>query len=363
MNTPSGSIELASIGFSCVHKMRVWSPLADLDHNFCQFTFAFLGFSISGGTFWPYFGGGAIIAIATAMARKHGVLQAHGFGALIPFGPVLFAIPMAIFGMDHLVAAKAIATVVPSWIPGHLFWAYFVGVALIAAALSLATNIKSRLSSALLGIMIFLFVLLIHIPSCLMIPYDKTRLTLVFRDLALSAGALTFAASETERDGALAIRGWFQSLPVQKLSSKLIVVARLLVAASVAAFGVNHYLYPTFAPGIPQEGTTFVTMPAWIPGHVFWAYLTGTIFLVCAAGLTTRKHARSAATLVGATVLILVLFVYVPLTIGKRSDVANGLNYLAIHLALAGAVLLVAGASPAAEHPTELLPLSPQRWV
>jgi hypothetical protein len=325
------------------------SPMANFYHNCYQFTFALLVFSFSGATFWPYFGGAAILVIGTAMSRKHGVPQAYGLDALIPFGPVLFAIPMAIFGMDHLVAAKAVATIVPSWIPGHLFWAYFVGVALIAAALSLATKISWRLSSALLGIMIFLFVVLIHIPSCFAIPYDKTRLTIVFRDLALSAGALTFAASETEHDRGLAIHGWFQSLQLQKLCSRLIALARLVVAISVAAFGINHYLYPTFAPGIPQEGPAFVTMPAWIPGHVFWAYLIGTIFVVCAAGLTTRKHARSAATLLSAALLILVLFVYIPLTVANRSDVANGLNYLAIHLALAGAVLLVAGASPAAD--------------
>jgi uncharacterized membrane protein len=65
---------------------------------------------------------------------------------------------MAIFGADHLVAAKFAATIVPSGIPGHPFWAYIVGCVLIAAALSLATSIRWRLAVALLGIMIlFLF--------------------------------------------------------------------------------------------------------------------------------------------------------------------------------------------------------------
>ena len=67
----------------------------------------------------------------------------------------------------------------------------------------------------------------------------------------------------------------------------------------------------------------------------------------CAVGLMTRKHARSAATVLGMTVLVLALFVYLPLTVANASDVANGLNYLAIHLALAGAVLMLAGSLPA----------------
>jgi hypothetical protein len=319
-----------------------------LFHAFHCLPLGLIAFSISGGTFWPYFGGGAILVIGVAMARRGELRQAGGFGPLILLGPVLLAIPMAIFGMDHLVAARAVSTGVPSWIPGHLFWAYFVGVALIVAALSLATQIQSRWASALLGIMIFLFVLLIHIPSCFAIPYDKTRLTIVLRDSALSAGALAFAASSFEQGRVGGTRGWAGHSHLQNVGSKLIVAARLLIAITIGVFGIDHYLYPTFAPGIPQEGPTFVTMPSWIPGHVLWAYLTGTIFVACAVGLATRKYARSAATVLGSTVLVLALFVYLPLTIAKASDVANGLNYLAIHFALAGSVLLLAGSLPAA---------------
>ncbi|HKV76980.1 MAG TPA: hypothetical protein VJP02_02500 [Candidatus Sulfotelmatobacter sp.] len=320
-----------------------------INHDFHGLPFGLIAFSISAATFWPYFGGAAILIIGVAMFSRSKFQHAGGFGPLILVGPVLFAIPMAIFGMDHLVAAKAVSTGVPSWIPGHLFWAYFVGVALIAAALSLATQIQSRMASALLGIMIFIFVLLIHIPSCFAIPYDKTRLTIVFRDSALSAGALAFAASSFEQGGVGGTRGWPANSHLQNVSSKLIVVARLLIAISIGVFGIDHFLYPTFAPGIPQEGPTFVTMPSWIPGHALWAYLTGTIFVACAGGLATRKYARFAATVLGSTVLVLALFVYLPLTIAKASDVANGLNYLAIHFALAGSVLLLAGSLPAVD--------------
>jgi len=43
----------------------------------------------------------------------------------------------------------------------------------------------------------------------------------------------------------------------------------------------------------------------------------------------------------------LALFVYLPLTVARASDIANGLNYLAIHFALAGAVLFLARSLPA----------------
>ncbi len=300
-------------------------------------------FSISPGVFWPYFFGAAILIVGLVMLPRDEVRQARGLDKLVPIGPLFFAIPMAIFGADHLVAAKFVAMLVPSWIPGHLFWAYFVGVALIAAALSLVTRIQWRLAALLLGVMIFLFVLLIHIPACFSVPYDKVHLTIALRDLALSAGALALAASQTQQSRAQGPSGRFP----QALAPKLIAATRFLIAIPIAIYGIDHFLYPTFAPGIPQEnGTTFVTMPAWIPGHLFWAYLTGTIFLACAIGIISGKYARSAATVLGLTAMVLILFVYVPLTVAKASNIANGLNYLAIHFALAGTALLLAGALP-----------------
>jgi hypothetical protein len=318
--------------------------MTDLFHELHGFTFALATLSISSPELWPYFAGGATLLVGIVPAWKYRVRQAHGLDRIVFLGPLLFAIPMAIFGGDHFMAAPFVAKIVPSWIPGHLFWTYFVGVALIAAALSLATNIQSRLSAALLGIMIFIFVLTIHIPSCFATPYDKTRLTIVFRDSTLAAAALAFAASQPEDRGAGRIAGWFKSL-----GSIWILVARYLTAISIAVFGIDQYLNPTFAPGIPQEGPAFITMPDWVPGHVFWAYLTGTIFVVCAIGLTTRKYARSAATVLGLTVLASALFIYLPITIAMPSDITNGLNYLAIHLALAGASLLLARSLPTAE--------------
>src|SRR5208282_3008017 len=317
--------------------------------EFHRSVFALAAFSISSPELWPYFAGGAILIIGIVMARKYELPQAHGLDRILFLGPLLLAIPMAIFGGDHFMAAAFVAQIVPSWIPGHLFWTYFVGVALIAAAFSLATKIQPRLSAALLGIMIFIFVLTIHIPSCLATPYDKTRLTIVLRDSTLAAAALAFAASQSEDSRGGRTAGWLQGLGLQSAGPILIVVARFLIAISIAVFGIDQYLNPTFAPGIPQEGPAFIAMPAWIPGHVFWAYLTGAIFVLCAIGLTTRKHSLSAATFLGVTVLALALFVYLPITVAKPLDIANGLNYLAIHLALAGAALLLASSLPAAE--------------
>jgi hypothetical protein len=77
---------------------------------------------------------------------------------------------------------------------------------------------------ALLGIMIFIFVLTIHIPNLLSALHDRTRLTIFLRDLTLSAGPLAFGASQTGTNSGF-----------QAFRPKLITVARFVIAISIAS--------------------------------------------------------------------------------------------------------------------------------
>ena len=55
-------------------------------------------------------------------------------------GRILFAIGLVVFGVQHLMYGAFVATLVPVWIPFRLFWAYFVGVAFISAALAIVSG-------------------------------------------------------------------------------------------------------------------------------------------------------------------------------------------------------------------------------
>lgn len=286
------------------------------------------------GYVWPYFAGFAILVIGLPVAMRNASNDVEPMDKLLRFGPLSFAVAMAIFGADHFVFAKFVASIVPHWMPWHVFWTYFVGIALISAAVSLASDKLAGVAAGCLGVMIFLFVVMMHLPACLAVPSDRTRITLLLRDLALSSGACAFAASRAEQ---WRLRG----------THAVIAASRFIIAITLIIFGVNHFLYPNVAPGIPQDGLDFaVTMPAWIPAHVFWAYVTGAIFVICGLAILTGKQARPAAIAVAITVLVLTVFVYLPDTIAKASDISEGLNYLAIHLALAGEVLFLASALP-----------------
>jgi hypothetical protein len=52
-----------------------------------------------------------------------------------------------------------------------MFWTYFAGTALICSAVAIILKIKPRLFAALLGTMIFIWVIILHIPKAIAYPF------------------------------------------------------------------------------------------------------------------------------------------------------------------------------------------------
>ncbi len=114
-------------------------------------------------------------------------------------GSVLFASSLIVFGILHFVYAKFIATLLPAWIPAHLFWAYFIGVAFTATAISLFLSFWVTLSASLLAAMFFLWVLLLHAPRVIASLYTEPEWTSMFVALAMGAISLQLAGIATKR--------------------------------------------------------------------------------------------------------------------------------------------------------------------
>jgi uncharacterized membrane protein len=285
---------------------------------------------IPGRFFWSYLAGTALFFTALGVILKKETAPGSGLDRVIPVGRLFLAFPMAVFGVEHLIYADFCATLVPSWIPGHLFWTYFTGIALIAAALSITVKVQARLASTLLGIMIFLFVLLVSVPKVFSTPGDRFVWSAGLRDLALSASALIFAATQTKawsQEWQGPERRWF------------ITVARFFIAIPVLVFGVQHFIYPDFVPGIPVNKP----MPLWIPGHLFWSYFTGAAFIAASVSLMIEKEARLAASLLTGMLLVWLLVIYIPIWVADPHDTGYALVNVAMHLALSGGTLILAG--------------------
>jgi uncharacterized membrane protein YphA (DoxX/SURF4 family) len=277
---------------------------------------------------------GILLFLVALWAAKIDMARAGGLDKIVALSNLCFAMPLAVFGAEHFSAARSIMELVPAYMPGRLFWTYFVGVALIAASLSIATRIQVRWSGLLFGIMMFLFVAMMDLPGTLAKPHDRINWALLFREMSFGgAGWILAGDALARRDG--------------QGKSKLIAVGRIVIGMAAIFYGVEHFLHPVNVPGVPLEKL----MPTWIPARALVGYLTGAILLVCGACILLGKKTRMAATYLGGWIVLLVLFIYGPILIASMSEPSTavkveGINYFEDTLLFAGAILALASATP-----------------
>ncbi|HEX3438073.1 MAG TPA: hypothetical protein VHT24_14995 [Pseudacidobacterium sp.] len=255
------------------------------------------------------------------------------------FGEFLLALLMVYSGVMHFRFAKFVALIVPPWIPWRLFWAYFTGIALLASGISIAARRQTRLAATLLGVMLGLFVMLIHLPSMALSITQKPGDVHVLwsfngtggannalKDTALTLSAFLLAASSAKGQG-------------NSRQSQAILGAGF--AAIMVLFGIEHFFYTRYTPGIPSW--SFVSF--WIPWRLFWGYFTGAFLLVSGVMILIGKRARSAATALGAMILIVAVLTYafrVAAGVANNGEFINTLKDVAV----AGGAFILAGVLP-----------------
>ena len=116
-------------------------------------------------------------------------------------GRIFYSIMLVIFGFEHFLYAEGVRQLVPAWIPGDLFWTYFAAVALIGAGISILFRIKVKPISLLLGIMVFIWFLILHIPRAVVAPATDmgNELSSVFESLGVSGIAFVICGYATSR--------------------------------------------------------------------------------------------------------------------------------------------------------------------
>ncbi len=280
--------------------------------------------------FWPWFAGVIFLAAGLVAVRKE-LISARGLDKLIVLGPVFVAAPLAVFSADHFTTPHDIAQMVPDFVPWHLFWAYFVGCALLATAITLVTMKFTRLSMTLLGVMFFLFVLMMDIPAAVGSPRDRLGWILALREAAFGAGAWALAGS-LGRESQTGKPNW------------MVLIGRFFIAIATSFYGVEHLLHPEVAPGVPDSLLT----PVWVPLHSLWGYPVGVLLLVAGVALLLNKRPRLAATAIGAVMTLLSAFLYTPILALTRdpSQMVQAINFIFDTLFFGGFALLVARAMP-----------------
>jgi uncharacterized membrane protein YphA (DoxX/SURF4 family) len=237
-------------------------------------------------------------------------------------GRLFVAVSLVVFGVQHFIYGGFVATLVPAFMPGRLFWAYFVGVAFFAAAVGIFVEMLARPAATMLGVMFFLFVVLLHIPRIIGKSSDGNEWTSGFVALAMCGGAwvLASAAPLEEREKADPFLG----------------LGRYFFALAFVAFGVQHFVYARYAAGLG---------PPWYLGRPLWLCLVGVLLVATGAAIVLGQKTQMAANLLAGTLILFFLLLYVPRIIGQLHNPGPWTSAFEI-LALCGCALVLAGALP-----------------
>jgi putative oxidoreductase len=109
---------------------------------------------------------------------------------LSTLGRFIYAIPFIVFGVLHFMNAGAMAGIISKW-PVAEGLVYISGLALILAGVSIIINVKARLASLLLALLLLIIILGIQLPAVM--GGDQMAMGSLLKDTALLGAALTYS--------------------------------------------------------------------------------------------------------------------------------------------------------------------------
>jgi hypothetical protein len=214
-------------------------------------------------------------------------------GKIVALGQLLFGIAIAALGIENLVCVHFGLTDpgVP-WFPVNPIFGYINGIAVSAAGLCIAARFHSRLAATLLGCLFLGYVLFLEVPLVAANRGDWTAYGVLFEASAL--GGLAWTLVQTLPRG---------NSPWESALDKVTVSGPYLFAVSLVVFGSIHFVVARVIASL---------IPAWIPGSLFWAYLTGTAFIAAGISIAIRRLDQWAGFFLGVMFLLWVVVLHSP---------------------------------------------------
>ena len=273
---------------------------------------------------WGMIAVGLVVLLVGFLLVRGRLAAASGAGRILVLAPICEGSALAVFAAEHFLAPHDLAPIVPHWLPAPMFWVYFVGAALLAAALSFIAWRCVRWSASLLALLFLIIVATVDLPNLPRHLQERLFWTLTVRELCFAAGAMVLAGSVWPRSGPAGLM--------------LMRIGRTLVGAIFVFYAIQHFLFPRYVPGVPLEKL----IPAWVPAPVLLSYFVGVTLLLAGVGLLIRRTVRIAAATSGTVLLLLTLFFYVPIMLMELHTplAVEGVNYVFDTLLFASTALL-----------------------
>ncbi len=213
-------------------------------------------------------------------------------------GHAVFAATLIALGILGLVQGGfgPIWDSVPKGLPGREILACLCSLVCLVCGVGLLLRRAAAAAARVLFIYLFIWMVLVKVRLIVLMPLVEGAYQSWGETAVIVAGAWVlyawFAAdSDRARLGfAVGERG--------------VRLAQVLYALALIAFGLSHFVYVDL---------TTPLVPGWLPGHTFWAYLTGCTYLAAGAAILAGIWAKPAAVLSAWQIGLFLLLVWVPI--------------------------------------------------
>jgi putative oxidoreductase len=115
-------------------------------------------------------------------------------------GRILFALPFAVFGINHFIMMDYYMGMLTSFIPQTAFIMILTGIFMIAASISIITKKLVKISTLLLAFLLFVFIVTIHIPHLINHVDPTVTMIALLKDISLMGGSLMIAGIYSEEE-------------------------------------------------------------------------------------------------------------------------------------------------------------------
>jgi uncharacterized membrane protein YphA (DoxX/SURF4 family) len=232
--------------------------------------------------------------------------------SLLKLGRCFFGGSILFFGIEYLVSGRYLGGLppMPPWAPGGRVGAYVVGAILVAIAGCIISRRYVRESSLALAVFFVLCVLVLHTQRLQSVLHNGNDRTRALEPLAMAGAALVLSG----------------------YSKAVTMAGRILFALTLLVFGWQHFIYAPFIA---------MLIPAWMPGHLFLTYFTGTAFIAAGVAILSGFLARQGAIWPGIMFLLWVVTLHAPRVAGAVRN-ADEWTSAVVAVAMAGASWIVA---------------------